>query len=85
MPTLSPGPVCYQLKGISKGRLEQEVALFADRIDVAIGYGFRISEVTTDIAFLYVDFDERTTRINDDNFNGNYTTEAVLLGLTVSW
>jgi hypothetical protein len=34
---------------------------------------------------MYLPFDERTTDVNHDNFNGTYNTTAWLLGVTLGF
>jgi len=53
----------------------------ADRNDYTIGYGNR----RFDVALMYVDFGERTTTTNRDDFFGTYKTDIWLLGLTVKF
>ncbi len=53
----------------------------ADRTDYTVGYG----TPRFDVALMYVDFDERTTITNRDNFFGTYTTDVWLVGLTVKF
>lgn len=50
----------------------------ADRDGFTIGYGWE----KLDLAFMYLDIKERTTRTNRDNFFGTYDTTALLLGAT---
>lgn len=52
----------------------------ADRIGLTLGYGWHDR---VDLAVMYLDFDERTTTTNRDDFNGTYDTEAWLFGLTL--
>ena len=48
----------------------------ADRYGVTIGYGTK----RYDVALMYVQFDDRTTTTNHDNFFGTYEFTIVLLG-----
>ncbi len=57
-----------------------------DRNGVSFGYGHTTGGgLQLDFAVMYVDFGERTTTTNIDNFNGSYETNAFLLGLTATW
>ena len=47
-------------------------------ITLGFGWGDRL-----DVAFMYLDFDDRTTTTNEDGFFGSYETTAYLLGLTL--
>lgn len=53
----------------------------ANRNDYTIGYGNQ----RFDVALMYVNFDQRTTTTNRDNFYGTYKTDVWLLGLTVKF
>lgn len=55
----------------------------ADRLGYTIGYGWVGTKRTFDVALMYLDFEERSTSTNVDNFNGTYDTDAILLGLTL--
>ncbi len=57
----------------------------ADRIGYTIGYGHTSGRVSFDVALLFVDFRRRTTLVNSDGFNGTYTQDALLLGLSLGW
>lgn len=57
-----------------------------DRNGISLGYGHTTGGGhQLDVAFMYVDFGERTTHTNINNFNGTYETTAYLLGLTATW
>lgn len=57
----------------------------ADRNGYTIGYGHTGGKRSWDIAFMYLPFDDRTTTVQENNFNGTYETNAMLLGLTVGF
>ena len=48
-----------------------------------IGYGTAGGKL--DLAFMYLDSGERVTTTNRDNFNGRYSTDALLFGVTYNW
>ncbi len=50
----------------------------SDRNGFTVGYGWK----HFDAALMYLGSDDRSTTTNRENFNGNYETEAWLLGLT---
>ena len=52
---------------------------------MTIGWGRRGDRSTLDLALMFIPFDERTTLVNEDNFNGTYDTTAWLFGATVGW
>ncbi|MEM8963660.1 MAG: outer membrane protein transport protein [Acidobacteriota bacterium] len=51
----------------------------ADRFGITLGYGWQDK---LDLALMYLPFDERSTDVNRDNFNGTYETTAWLLGIS---
>ncbi|MEM6454691.1 MAG: outer membrane protein transport protein, partial [Acidobacteriota bacterium] len=53
----------------------------ADRIGGTIGWG----NERLDLALMYLDFDERTTTTNRENFFGTYKTEVWLFGATLKF
>ncbi|MCZ7649843.1 MAG: outer membrane protein transport protein [Thermoanaerobaculia bacterium] len=57
----------------------------ADRNGFTVGFGHRGRVITTDLALLYLPFEDRCTSTNRDNFNGCYETTAWLLGATLSF
>ena len=57
----------------------------ADRTGYSAGFGFATEVLDVDLALMLVDFDERTTRSNDDGFFGSYQNEVWLLGTTIGW
>jgi long-chain fatty acid transport protein len=57
----------------------------ADRNGFTVGWGRKGARAKTDIALMYLPFDERVTNTNRDNFNGTYNTTAWLLGATLSF
>jgi hypothetical protein len=52
---------------------------------LTIGYGTHLGRWPLDLALMYLPFDDRTTEVNHDGFNGTYTTTAWLLGATVGF
>nr|XP_061811821.1 long-chain fatty acid transport protein-like [Nerophis lumbriciformis] len=52
----------------------------ADRDGITLGLGWK----NFDFALMYLKFDDRTTTVNDNNFNGTYETTGWLLGLTMT-
>jgi long-chain fatty acid transport protein len=56
-----------------------------DQSAVTVGYGFDAPAVTVDLAVMYLDVEERTTRSNINGFNGTYTSSAVVFASTVTW
>jgi long-chain fatty acid transport protein len=54
----------------------------ADRNGFTVGYGRRGARFATDVALMYLPFDERETATNHDGFQGTYNTTAWLVGLT---
>lgn len=57
----------------------------ADRNGITLGYGHKGSRFRTDLAIMYLPFDERTTSTNRDNYNGTYNTTAWLFGATIGF
>lgn len=57
----------------------------ADRTGVSFGYGRDFGKLSTDFAFMYIDFDERTTLTNNDGFFGTYDSQTWLLGATLGF
>ena len=57
----------------------------SDRDGITIGYGFDSGRLTTDLALMYLTFDERTVDESMNNFFGTYNTTAWLLGATLGW
>jgi long-chain fatty acid transport protein len=59
----------------------------ADRNGFTIGYG-RTGKIGYDVAFMYLDFKERTRARSfpgEGDFFGTYNTQAILLGLTLNF
>ncbi len=52
----------------------------SDRGGITLGLGWK----RYDLALMYLQFDERTTTTNDNDFNGTYETTSWLLGLTIT-
>jgi long-chain fatty acid transport protein len=57
----------------------------ADRNGFTVGFGHQGSRFTTDVAVMYLPFEERETRTNRDQFNGTYNTTAWLFGLSLGF
>jgi long-chain fatty acid transport protein len=58
----------------------------ADRVGISAGYGRPLGRRTSlDLSLLLVEFDDRTTTTNTDNFNGTYETTNILFGATIGW
>ncbi len=57
----------------------------ADRNAYTLGYGYSGAKRSLDVALMYLVFDDRTTTVQENNFNGTYETTAFLLGLTVGF
>lgn len=57
----------------------------ADRFGISAGFGRVGERVTFDLALLYIEFEERSTSTNDNNFNGTYESSTLLLGGSLSW
>lgn len=56
-----------------------------DQEAITLGYGFRTSSAAVDLALMYVTIEERTTRININDFNGTYGSSGLLFASTVTW
>lgn len=59
-----------------------------DQSAVTLGYGVigsNASPVAVDLALMYLDVEERTTRVNGDDFNGTYSVSALLFAASVTW
>ena len=54
-----------------------------DRNVFTVGYGTASGKL--DLALMYLTADERVVRVNRDNFNGTYNTDAFLAGITYNW
>lgn len=54
-----------------------------DRNGFTVGYGTAGGKL--DLAFMYLASDTRTTTTNHDGFNGTYSTDAALFGVTYNW
>lgn len=57
----------------------------SDRNGFTVGYGRSVGAWGYDVALMYLDFKERTTTTNHDNFFGTYKTDAWLLGVTATF
>jgi long-chain fatty acid transport protein len=57
----------------------------SDRNGFTIGYGREGARTDFDVAFMYLAFDDRTTIVQENNFDGTYVTDALLLGLTLGF
>lgn len=57
----------------------------SDRNGYTIGYGHKGNRVGLDLALMYLPFDERSTVVSENGFNGSYQTTAWLLGATLGW
>lgn len=57
----------------------------ANRNGYTVGYGHKGARLKTDIAFMYLPFENRSSSDNRDNFFGSYTNTAYLLGATLSF
>lgn len=57
----------------------------SDRNGFTVGYGRKGSRFTTDLALMYLPFDERTTSTNRDNYNGTYNQTAWLFAATIGF
>jgi long-chain fatty acid transport protein len=56
----------------------------ADRNGFCVGFSYKINEkISFDLAYMYLPFDQRTTEVSDQNFNGTYNTTTHLLGLNI--
>lgn len=56
-----------------------------DQSAITVGYGFSASAATIDLAVMYLDVEERTTRSNINGYNGTYSSSALVLASTVTW
>jgi len=56
-----------------------------DQSAVTLGYGFQKSSTSVDFALMYLDVEERTTRVNINGYNGTYASSALLFASTVTW
>ena len=56
-----------------------------DRNGFTVGYGHQGDKLYTDIALMYLPFDELTVDESIDRFTGTYNITAWLLGVTVGW
>ncbi len=56
----------------------------SDRNGFTVGWGQKPGNGGFDFALMYLPFDERTTSINESNFNGTYNTTIWLAGITWS-
>ncbi len=54
----------------------------SDRNGITVGWGHAPGVGGFDLALMYLPFDERTTTINENTFNGTYNTTVWLLGVT---
>lgn len=57
----------------------------SDRNGITIGYGFQGDRFYTDLALMYLTFDELVVDESIDNFFGTYDITAWLFGVTVGW
>ena len=57
----------------------------ANRWGYSLGYGHRTKKIDIDAYLLYVDFEERTTLVSQDNFNGTYKTDVWIVGASVGF
>ena len=55
----------------------------ATRNGLSLGWGHSFSRTTLDLALMYMKFDERTTTINRDRFDGTYNSTAWLFGASL--
>ncbi len=55
----------------------------SDRSVATLGWGSASGKI--DLAFMFLKSDDRTTTVNNDNFNGTYKTDALLFGFTYNW
>jgi len=56
-----------------------------DRSGFTIGYGFQGDTLFTDLALMYLPFDELEVKQSIDRYTGTYNITAWLLGVTVGW
>lgn len=57
----------------------------ADRLGYTLGWGHQGARASFDVAFMYLQFKDRETEDQRDNFNGEYMTNAYLLGFTLGF
>jgi len=57
----------------------------SNRDGYTLGYGTHLGRWPLDLALMYLPFEERTTEVNHDNFNGTYNTTAWLFGITIGF
>lgn len=57
----------------------------ANRYGYTVGYGLETGRFVFDVALMYLQFADRDTTVNNDNFNGEYQTNAWLLGLSLGF
>lgn len=57
----------------------------SNRNGITFGYGHDGGGMTWDVAVMYLPFDERSTSVNHNNYNGTYNTTAYLLGVTLGF
>jgi long-chain fatty acid transport protein len=57
----------------------------ANRNGFTVGWGGQFAQTSLDVALMYLPFDERTTTVSADNFNGTYNTTAWLFGVTLGF
>ena len=48
-----------------------------------LGFGYNGEHFGLDVADMYLPFQDRTTHVNGDNFNGSYKLTANLIGVNV--
>lgn len=56
-----------------------------DQSALTLGYGFRAAAANVDLAVMYLEVDERTTRSNLNGYNGTYSSSALLIAAAVTW
>ena len=56
-----------------------------DRFAGCAGVGFQFGKVDLDLAYMFLKIDERTTTVQEENFNGTYNGQAHLFGATFSF
>ncbi len=57
----------------------------ADRNDYSFGFGYKFGKWNFDMYYMLLDFQNRTTTTNRDNFNGSYKTIGHLIGGTFTY
>lgn len=57
----------------------------SNRTGYTVGYGHKGQRLKTDLAFMYLPFEDRGSDDSRDNFYGDYTNTAYLLGVTLSF